>query len=109
MNFIETAQDWIKARANDNCVLRVLPKGHIELEETTFKDKLEALKSFAEEARVTISHGQYQSVQEVLTHPLYQRFKEKLTAREHIPDEDTVKEKAIEAMSRLIAKGEIQL
>lgn len=106
---MDAVQNWIKERANDNCELKIIPKGHINIEEVSFKEKLEALKNCAQSANLEISHRHYQSVKKVLTHPLFQRFKEKLMAREEVSNKDIVQEKVIEAMSRLIADGEIRV
>lgn len=107
-SFIETAQDWIKKRAEDNCELKLIPRGHIKTDETTFKERLQSLKDDVKNANLEISH-KYQSVKQVLTHPLYKRFKEKLMAREDVAKKEDVQAKVIEAMSRLIDTEEIRI
>lgn len=107
--FIETAQQWLEERTEDTCELRIIPKGHINIEETSFKEKLEHLKNNVKTAQLEISHRHYQSVKQVLTHPLYQRFKEKLSAKKDVAKKEAVQAKVIEAMSRLLADEEIRI
>jgi len=86
--FVERANGWITERSEDECELRVIPRGHIEVDETEFRESIEEACGGAE-----VSHDEYKNVEKVLNHPLFKRFKENLDSKEEIGDEEEVRSK----------------
>ncbi|KXA99230.1 hypothetical protein AKJ40_03655 [candidate division MSBL1 archaeon SCGC-AAA259M10] len=101
--FIEEAEDWLRERSEENCHLRVIPEGHITVDETEFRESLENVCKGAD-----ISHEGYENVEKVLNHTLFKRFKKTLDSKEEIENEEEVESKVIEAMSRLLARRELR-
>ncbi|KXB00221.1 hypothetical protein AKJ41_04265 [candidate division MSBL1 archaeon SCGC-AAA259O05] len=101
--FIEGVKDWMRERSGENCKLRVVPEGHIKMDETEFRKTVEEVCGVAE-----VSHDEYKNVEKVLNHPLFKRYKENLDSKEEIEDMEGVRSKVIEAMSRLLARRELR-
>jgi len=97
-------ESWINSKKSDNCELEVIVKGFIKKSERAFKTKLEELNR--NNTKITITHN-YRNVSNVLKHPLFKRFKKKLEEK-NIENPSRVEEKVIEAMSNLLACGELK-
>lgn len=100
---VEEISSWVGERKNDDSELKVVPRGHIKMDENEFGDMLEEVCEGAE-----LSHEGYKSVEKVLNHALFRRFKERLESREDIEDKEEVEEMVLDAMSRLIANRELR-
>lgn len=100
---VEEIGSWVEEREDDDSELRVVPKGHIKMDENEFGDMLEEACEGAE-----LSHEGYKSVDKVLNHALFRRFKERLESRDDIEDKEEVEEVVLDAMSRLIANRELR-
>ncbi len=101
--FIGDIREWIGERSENKCGLKVIPKGHIKMDETEFRESIEEAGGDAE-----IHHDEYKNVESVLRHPLFKRFKKKLDSKEEIEDKERVESKVVEAMSRLLARRELR-
>ncbi len=102
-NSYSNVEEWILERKDDNCKLEVNLNGFIDYSEKKFKEKIENLNI---DSKVTFNH-RYKSVTKVLRHPLFKRFKKKLSKR-NIECQERIEIKVIDAMSRLLAKGELR-
>jgi len=101
---VRDIRDWIRERSETNSELKVIPKGHIKMDETEFSESIEeAIGGDAE-----VNHKNYKNVEDVLNHPLFERFKKKLDSKEDIENEERVESKVREAMSRLLAGRELR-
>lgn len=101
---IEKLSEWAGERSGEDCELKIAPTGHIKIDENEFGEFLEQACGGAE-----IVRGGYRNVEQVLSHPLFRRFKERLEPREDVDDKEAVEVKVIEAMSRLISRRELRL
>ncbi|KXB07470.1 hypothetical protein AKJ54_00215 [candidate division MSBL1 archaeon SCGC-AAA382K21] len=100
---VEEIGVWVDERVGDDCEIRVIPRGHVRLDEKEFTKMLEEACEGAE-----LTHEFYRSVKPVLNHPLFRRFKESLDSRDDIDDKEAVEEMALDAMSRLLANRELR-
>lgn len=99
---IERISRWGEQHDGRNCELSVEIDGFIEIDEGEFS---EHVRDAAGSADVT---NEARLVDQVLDHPLYNRFEDKLEEREDIEDEQVVRERVIEVMSQLLSRREIQ-
>ena len=99
---IERIEQWSERHDGGNCELSVTIDGFIEMDESEFSERLREASGSAD---VT---NQARIVDQVLDHPLYSRFENKLEEREDIEDEQAVRERVIEVMSQLLSRREIQ-
>jgi hypothetical protein len=99
---IERISRWGEQHKGGNCELSVEIDGFIEIDEGEFSEQV---RDAAGSADVT---NEARLVDQVLDHPLYDRFEDKLEEREDIEDEQVVRERVIEVMSQLLSRREIQ-
>jgi hypothetical protein len=106
---IEAIQQWVSERDDEHSDLEIFVDGFIEWEEAEFRDLLDEA---AGSATVT---NESREVSEVLEHSLYQQFLDELD-EEDIDnleddsglDDDAVRTRVIQVLSRLIAGREIR-
>lgn len=94
-------QKWAKERAEQDCQMTIVTKGFIKVDERDFSEKLSRLGD-----QIDIEN-KCRNVSEVLEHPLFRRFKQKLEAREDIANKEAVECRVIEAMALLLAGQEL--
>lgn len=99
---IERIQQWSERHDGKNCQLSVTVDGFIEMDESEFSQRV---REAADSADVT---NEARLVDQVLNHPLYDRFEDRLEEREEIEEEQEVRERVIEVMSQLLSRREIQ-
>ncbi|MEM3715292.1 MAG: DNA repair exonuclease [Nitrososphaeria archaeon] len=98
---IKSIEEWVRERLDDNCSLKIVVKGFIERDETTFRNEIKNVAG-----KAVVDH-EYKNVKHVLEHPLYLMFKKKLMAKD-IENKDEVEERVIEAFSILISSGDLK-
>lgn len=95
-------QRWVSQRADDDCDLDIHVDGFIERDEDSFNAALRDAAAPVEPDDET------RDATPVLTHPLYERFSEKLAAREDIEDAHQVDTRVIEVLSELLVERKVK-
>jgi len=98
---LDEISEWYKARCRDNCSLKVCVDGYTSLDEN---ELTESITNVCENAEHELS---FRGVTEVVNHPLYRGFLEKLGEKE-VDREDRVRQFVMEAMARLLRTREIR-
>lgn len=96
--FFDDLREWIEEKP-DYCEELITVSGTMEIDEEEFSKRLRDIAGGAEVTNRT------KNVEEVLEHPLYRRFRDKMG--EDIDDKSEVNDIVIESMSELIADREI--
>ncbi|MFB6203916.1 MAG: exonuclease SbcCD subunit D [Candidatus Nanohaloarchaea archaeon] len=98
---LEELERWVSRREDDRCSPEIVLDGFTEMEEQDFSERLEeATGDFEPEDRT-------RSAAEVMDHPLYRRFTEKMESRE-AEEGERAREQVIEVLSDLIVSGEVK-
>jgi DNA repair exonuclease SbcCD nuclease subunit len=98
---LEELRRWVYQREGKDCHLEVEVTGFIAREEQGFREEIEAIAGIA---KLNLTH---RDVRQVLEHPLFRRFEEKL---QDIQDEEQcerVRERTVEALVALLADRRI--
>jgi len=94
-------REWYDVRCGDNCSLDIVVGGFITLDENMFSDRI---KQVCENAELDLK---FRDVSEVLNHPLYVSFVEKMRT-EKMEHEDQVQQLVMDAIARLLRTREIR-
>jgi len=94
---IKEIQKWVLDKSADDCSLEIDIKGFIETSESDFREALGDLGG-----KVDV-HLNYREVKQVLSHPLFRRFREKLEAIPSLGEKDEVENLVLDIMSQLLA------
>jgi DNA repair exonuclease SbcCD nuclease subunit len=93
--------DWYSSRIEDNCKMSITVNGYTILDENRLEEKIkQASKNAEHEIR-------FRDVSQVVKHPLYLGFMEKLQEKE-IENTEEVQNMVMDAMVRLLRTGEIR-
>lgn len=98
---LEDIRQWVAQRKGDSCELSVKVTGFIDRDENEFYTELE---DAAAPAALT---DETRSVSQVLSHPLYNRFKEKLEQRDDV-DNEMVETRVVRVLSELMDQNKVQ-
>lgn len=100
---LDAIQQWVTERDNEYSDLEVVIDGFIDREESEFRDSL------VEAAGPATISNETREVTEVLEHPLYQQFVDELNDEDLGElEEETVRTRVIQVLSRLLARREIR-
>lgn len=94
-------REWISERHSEQCSLKVIVDGFTIKSEASFRRELENVTKGAE-----VEHL-YRNVKEVLEHPLFIKFKEKLAER-NLEQTEQIESLVIDAMARLLRSRELR-
>lgn len=100
---VQQIRQWVSEHEENHCELHVNISGFISTDEREFLEKIREAAGPAE-----VNDQGIRLVKDVLDHPLYQRFKDRLEEQEEIEDEQAVRERVIKVMSQLLNRREIQ-
>jgi exonuclease SbcD len=98
---LDDVEEWVSEHEGDDCELSVRVDGFIEQEWESFHDSLVEAVGDGE------LEDETKSVSEVLDHPLYTRFKQRLGENE-VEDEEMVETRVIEVLSTLLTQNKVQ-
>lgn len=95
---IEWVREWCRERDGDDCELTVSVDGFIEMEEAEFDG---ALKESAGSSEVV---NETKDVTDILEHPLYTQFSERLREKEDVENAEGVEQRVMNVFSELLAR-----
>lgn len=98
----EDIEGWVSERVDDDCQLSVRVSGYVDMAEDEFYSSLE------EACDPVDPDDETKTVSEVLDHPLYTRFEEKLEAMEDVEDEEYVKTQVMDVLAQLLTQKKVQ-
>jgi len=98
---VKSIEEWIRERHDDDCSLELIVDGFIEKDEKEFRNSIETIAE-----RVELDY-RCRNVTDVLEHPLFQKFKEKL-ADSRVERKEEIEAKVIDAMARLLTTRELR-
>jgi DNA repair exonuclease SbcCD nuclease subunit len=98
---VRQVEDWIKERIGKDCEMEVEVAGFIAMDEKTFG------KNLVEVAEGVNLIQTYEDIRQVLDHPLFESFEEKLGQLEDATVEEGASKTTVEAMIRLLAERRI--
>lgn len=99
---LERIEEWVSRRRDDECDMEISVDGFVDADEDEFYEELAAA------AEPVVPDDDTRTVSHVLDHPLYRRFLEKMDERERIEDEEMVRTRVLEVLSRLLAENRVQ-
>lgn len=95
-------QEWVDERSGKSCELMIEVFGFGNMDETWFGDML---KKVSQNANL---QNHYRNVENVLTHVLFEKFKEKLEEKEDLNQKKAIADRVIEVMSEMLAERKIR-
>ena len=98
---MDEIREWYSARCEDNCSLSVSVDGFTTLDESLLEEQI---KQVCESAEHEI---RFRDVSNVVNHPLYLGFMEKLKEKP-VENPEQVQRVVMDAMVRLLSTGEIR-
>lgn len=99
---LSNIQRWIQERSGKSCKYLIEVSGFGEMDEIEFRESLHEIAPSAE------LYNEYKNVENVLSHVLFRRFKEKLEEKEDISQKETLEDRVIEVMSEMLAERKIR-
>ncbi len=100
---LDKIEQWVKKRANRKVEASINVSGHITIDETSFHEALEKVSQGIPFSNQTIL------VDQVLKHPLFQSFEEKLDEKEFDDEklEKELRQRTIKVFSELLSGGKL--
>lgn len=99
---LDDIQGWISERVDDDCELSVHVSGYVDMGEEGFYSSLKEASDPVDPDDKT------KTVSDVLNHPLYTRFEEKLEEMDDVEAEEHVKTQVMDVLSQLLTQNKVQ-